>query len=77
MIDLPHVKLHERVTAEVHRIVETYLHEHGDIVIGTRLTVELCNKAIDWWNGLRREAEAEEPAEAVAQAWRYPDTGED
>lgn len=77
MGDLPHVKLGDKVTAEVHDIVETYLREHGDIVVGKRLTVQLCNRAIDWWNARQQEAEAEELTEAVAQAWHYPDTGED
>lgn len=43
---------------------------------GRRLTAQDYNAAIDWWNA-RQEAEDEELAEAVAQAWHYPDTGED
>lgn len=76
MTDLPHVIAGRPVTEEHFRIFEAWLREHDMPVAGARPTDVTMNQAIDWWNGLRPEAEAEELAEAVAQAWHYPDTGE-
>lgn len=77
MSTLPHVKLGDRVTAELRDIFHAYCREHGPLPApATVMTATNVNKAIDWWNGLEREAEAEKLAEAVAQAWHYPDTGE-
>lgn len=59
MTDIPHVIAGDKAGEELHRIVETYLHEHGDIVIGSRLNAALCNKAIDWWNALEPEQREE------------------
>lgn len=55
MTDLPHVALYDVYTEEIASTVKAYLREHGREVNGTRVTVDLCSKAIDWWNGLRPE----------------------
>jgi hypothetical protein len=50
--DVPRVGVGDTPNEELVRIVEAYLRDHDMPVIGTCLTIALCNTAIDWWNAL-------------------------
>ncbi len=73
---MPHVSLGDPIREELIRIVEAYLRDHDIPMLGmrTRLTVPLCNTAIDWWNTL--EPEDDGLIEAIAHAWMFGDCDE-
>lgn len=74
---LPHIVVGGELPTERHILVfEAWNREHEQPTVWS---VANINLAVDWWNALpgnASDAEAEEAAEAVAQAWHYPDTGE-
>ena len=52
MTDMPHLVAGEPFPEELYRITEAYLREHDMPVAGFRLNADVCNAAIDWWNGI-------------------------
>lgn len=75
MTDLPHVAAGQLGVSEEHqRVVEAWWREHNNGPLPLRWTASMYNQAVDWWNaGATDTGEDDELAEAVAQAWHYPD----